>query len=406
MTRSAGPLDAQPAVDPAPLSEAQRIGAIDALRGVALFGVLMVNLTTEFRVSIFRQFVGDDAGTTIWDRLASQFVTTALEMKAFSLFSLLFGIGLAIQFERLSRRSDRTLLIFRRIAVLLALGLIHLFLIWNGDILTEYAVAGFIVLPLLYAPTPAVAGVTVVSLAFYAVMPLLKLPIPFPSHHWIRHHLAEAAIAYGHGNLGRVVAFNAAEVRSLVSLHLFVLPRTIGLFGAGIWLWRVKFFDAKLHALALPLALAALLFGLLLTRWASSSSPPPFSEVASQLAPMTLAAGYSGAVLWLGTSKRTAQMVMWAAPLGRMAFTNYVAQSLIFGWIFFGYGLALFNRLPWAQAFGLGLAVYVLQVVASGFWLRRFLFGPLEWLWRSAMYGRLQPMRKSRLRTENKTVAV
>jgi uncharacterized protein len=83
----------------------------------------------------------------------------------------------------------------------------------------------------------------------------------------------------------------------------------------------------------------------------------------------------------------------WAGPLGRTAFTNYLLQSFIFGWIFYGYGLGLFGTLGIAAALVLGVAVYAVQVVLSSWWLRRFRFGPVEWLWRTLMYGTVQPMR-------------
>jgi uncharacterized protein len=81
--------------------------------------------------------------------------------------------------------------------------------------------------------------------------------------------------------------------------------------------------------------------------------------------------------------------VAWAAPLGRTAFSNYLLQSIIFGFIFFGYGLGLFNRLSSSKAFILGLTVYLAQAAMSALWLRRFEFGPVEWLWRALMYGRM-----------------
>jgi uncharacterized protein len=76
-----------------------------------------------------------------------------------------------------------------------------------------------------------------------------------------------------------------------------------------------------------------------------------------------------------------------------MAFSNYLAQSLVFGWIFFGYGLGLFGRLGASQAMLLGIAVYIAQVLISHWWLKRFRFGPMEWLWRTLMYGVRQPWR-------------
>ena len=137
---------------PKPIDPARRIDAIDALRGIALFGVLAINLVMGFRVSIFEQFlVAKTIGSQI-DRAVETILTLGIDLKAFALFSLLFGVGLAIQFERLAASPRRAQLLVRRLAVLLAIGLVHLCLIWYGDILTEYALAGLIVLPLLWGP--------------------------------------------------------------------------------------------------------------------------------------------------------------------------------------------------------------------------------------------------------------
>ena len=122
-----------------------RIESIDVVRGVALFGVLIVNLITGFRVSIFQQFLGTTSAEANADHVVERIVSLAFEFKAICLFALLFGLGLAIQFDRLGQHGRPLYWLFRRLAVLLAFGLIHLLLIWNGDILTEYALAGLIV---------------------------------------------------------------------------------------------------------------------------------------------------------------------------------------------------------------------------------------------------------------------
>src|SRR3954471_6578005 len=134
-----------------PVAPRDRIEAVDAVRGVALFGVLIVNLVTEFRVSIFQQFLASTACSEA-DRLAERIVAVGFESKAFCLFSLLFGVGLAIQFDRLSATGRPLYWLARRLAVLLAFGLVHLLFIWNGDILTEYALAGFAVLAFVVLP--------------------------------------------------------------------------------------------------------------------------------------------------------------------------------------------------------------------------------------------------------------
>jgi uncharacterized protein len=92
----------------------------------------------------------------------------------------------------------------------------------------------------------------------------------------------------------------------------------------------------------------------------------------------------------------TERLLSAFAPMGRMAFTNYLMQSVVFGLVFFGYGLGQFGRMGAAQAFALGLAVYVVQLYLSSWWLRRYRFGPIEWLWRTLMYGSVQPMRMAR----------
>src|SRR5947209_10535634 len=136
---------------PSPIEPSERIGNIDILRGIALFIVLLINAATEFRVSIFDQLRPGPPATGPIDQVAETIVL-ALHTKGFILFSFLFGVGLAIQFDRLAGNDRRFALMLRRIAILLAIGLTHLFLIWNGDILTEYAIVGFAVLPFLYGP--------------------------------------------------------------------------------------------------------------------------------------------------------------------------------------------------------------------------------------------------------------
>jgi uncharacterized protein len=110
---------------------------------------------------------------------------------------------------------------------------------------------------------------------------------------------------------------------------------------------------------------------------------------------VALALGYGAALMALAQLSITRRFVSAFAPMGRMAFTNYVMQSIIFGLIFFGYGLGQFGRMGAVKALVIGLAVYGVQLVLSQWWLRRYCFGPLEWLWRTLMYGAAQPMSKA-----------
>jgi len=231
-----------PTVAPSPptaIAPNDRIATIDILRGLALFGVLMVNLVTEFRISIFEQFVPPGPTESPTDRFLDAFVSYALGMKSFALFSLLFGIGLAIQFDRLARRERPLYWLRRRLLILLGFGLFHLLFIWNGDILTEYALAGLLVLPLIREDKETLAICSLGLFGFYLAMPALHLPIYWPDTETFAHHVEAANRVYGDGGLVQVWRFSLGEMKMIFSLHEFVFPRTLALFLLGASIWRL-----------------------------------------------------------------------------------------------------------------------------------------------------------------------
>ncbi|MGH8234934.1 MAG: DUF418 domain-containing protein [Rhodanobacteraceae bacterium] len=221
-----------------PVATTDRIYAIDILRGIALFGVLAVNLVNEFRVSLFQQFLPFQPPVPPLDSAIGHFISMFLEMKAFALFSILFGVGLAIQSERLARSGSRLRLLVRRLVVLLMIGLVHLLLIWNGDILVEYALAGFVALPFLSMSARSTAFAATGLLALYVIMPALSLPISWPSVAWLQHHVLEANRVYATGTYEKIIRFSWNELPYILSLHEYVFPRTLGLFLVGMLAWR------------------------------------------------------------------------------------------------------------------------------------------------------------------------
>jgi uncharacterized protein len=389
---------------PKPVSSSDRIDAIDVLRGLALFGVLAMNIVTIFRVSIFAQFLPSDEPAGVLDRAVSATLTVAVDFKALALFSLLFGVGLAIQFERLGANARRTTLLLRRLAVLLAIGLVHLYLIWNGDILVEYALAGFVVLPFLFGPRWLLASAALLLLGLYVTLPLLPPIVRLPGARALAAHVADATRVYSTGGFFDVLAFRIHEVRTVFPLHVWVFPRTVALFLLGATVWRsgIVRHASSYRRLLFGFAIAAILLG------AGSELAAAGHELfdwpslghwrfpTERLGAVVLALGYAAVVIAAVSLPGGRRVLGWAAPLGRMAFTNYLAQSVICGCIFYGYGLGLFGRLGVAETLAIGIIIYVAQVVFSAWWLHRFRFGPVEWLWRSCMYGVLQPMRAGR----------
>ena len=164
----------------APVAAAERLDSLDALRGLALLGVLAINLETGFRVSFFQQFLVRPPDPRL-DGWINRFLQVFVDLKALAIFSLLFGIGLAIQHERLAGNSRRLILLLRRLLALLAFGLIHLFLILNGDICDHYANSRFEA-----DPKHRDFKVEVESVRFFL--------------HGLRKRFPNAQIVYKHGN--------------------------------------------------------------------------------------------------------------------------------------------------------------------------------------------------------------
>jgi uncharacterized protein len=349
----------------------QRILAIDVVRGVALFGVLVVNVITEFRVSLFQQFLSGDEGAV------ERIVDFALESKAIVLFSLLFGVGLAIQHERLRATGRATYFLVRRLIALLAFGLLHLLFIWNGDILTEYAFAGFVVLPFLRLPAEGLgkAALFFVLLFFLA---FVWQPVALPDAATLSRHIANATDVYAHGSYAEIWRFSLEELRLMLPLHVNVFPRTVALMLLGAAIWKS---GVLLNRSTTLFAVLATLAGLGLT-----AMDRPLI-VSATMAPIVLALGYGALVYAIASWGSAAFVLTPLAALGRMAFTNYVLQSVVFSFVFFGYGAGQFGKMGAGQALVLGVAVYVAQVILSTIWLRHFRHGPLEWLWRFLMYG-------------------
>jgi uncharacterized protein len=381
-----------------PVATSERAVALDAVRGVALFGVLAVNLLTQFRVSLFAQFLppsGAVASARGADHVVGRVVAIGLEWKAFTLFSLLFGVGLAAQHERLRGRGVAfATYAARRLGFLLVLGLVHLFVIWNGDVLTLYAVIGAVTAPLLRLRVRWLLGLAV-AMFVVQVLPL-PFPPPFASFQALQRHVVEAKQIYGYGTFADALSFRVREVRPIGALLSWTTPRTLGLFLLGACAWREGLFRGERRTLLRIVAVVGIACGLALG-WALATQAIDFRswrDAANAWSSIVLALGYGAAMLVAFARPspwRSALSVL--APVGRMALTSYLTQSIVLEALFYGWGLGLFGRIGEATGALMALAIFTVQAVVSAAWLRRYRFGPVEWLWRSFTYGAWQPMR-------------
>lgn len=390
-----------------PTSAQERYVTLDVLRGLALFGVLLVNLETLFRVSLFEQILHFHTDPGPWNHVVDVLLAGLLEFKAVSLFSLMFGVGSAIQAERAAARGvNVTRFLVRRYAVLLALGLCHLLLIWNGDILVLYAVCGLLIVPFRRLPASMLAalGAAVIVLPYVA-----DLPIRFPTDEAMQAQAVAATHVYGSGTFSDILAFRVRETGGfIVPLLLSSVPQTAGLMLCGMAAWRAGVVrEPQRHT-----RLLGTLFVCAFAIGATATSLHVFSQSTGRRLPIPsgllrlcsfipLAFSYAaGLLLWMTPARvtgRVTRVTALFASLGQMALTNYLTESVVLGVIFYGYGFGLFGRMGSAPAASIGIALYTGQLFFSRLWLRHYRFGPVEWLWRSLTYGRLQPMRINEL---------
>lgn len=382
-----------------PAAPGERHPLIDALRGMSLFGVLMVNLETVFRVPLLEHILKAASGPSQADRIVDLLVAAFLEFKAVTIFSFLFGVGIGIQSERCGSRdvNIRTFLL-RRLGWLLVIGTAHLLFVWNGDILALYAVCGFLLLPALSLPWPVVFAI---GTAAILVPEFVAFGLPLPSGQGAASLIAQAREAYGHGSYLTIARFRWHETGSLiVPLLIAILPRTVGLMYWGMAAWRSGILrQPEKHKGKLLMSLAVgISFGVTATAnhsWAtlSGNAPWPVLPEPNFSTPILVALAYASAILlWLKPDR--ASSFPGFAATGQMALTNYLLQSIVLGFVFYGYGLGLSGQIGSASAACIGLLLYIAQIQISRIWLGCFRFGPLEWLWRSLTYGRRQPMRR------------
>ena len=270
-------------------------------------------------------------------------------------------------------------------------------LIWNGDILTEYALAGLLVLPLLSMRSFPLFVVGLGLLALHAAGPILLYSIPWPDAATLRQHVAFANQIYSSGSFAEIWRFSLKELPLLLPLHLSVFPRTLALFLLGAFFWRVGLLKRP-HEFrhSMILAIIGIAGGTAMTAagaFGFHMGTGAFRAIES-LAPVVLALGYGAAVIALTQLSVTGRLLSVFAPMGRMAFTNYLMQSVIFAFIFYGYGFGQFGQMSATTALAVGIAVYIGQLLLSAWWLRCHHFGPIEWLWRTLMYGVAQPMQR------------
>lgn len=399
-----------------PIQAKERIEVLDAIRGFALLGILIVNMAWYSSPALYAEILGKTIWTGFWDTMTSSFINLFVQGKFYSMFSFLFGLGFAIFFERAKERTAKPKrLFYRRLFILLLIGLIHAFFIWYGDILVTYAIVGFL-LPLFFYRKPKILikwaislfGIFILFLAF--VMGLLALGRMFnesamtdalqPFYTDMESRITNSFQAYGQGTFSEIMAQRASDTLfafNQVFTGIFVI---FPLFLFGLYAGKKRIFqniEANL-SLIRKVWIWSLVIGLTMSIVKFIFKNLMGADFYSFYTVIHTCSGFLGdtglcfffmtSIILLYQNRKWQLKFKPLTYMGRMALSNYLFQSIICTTIFYSYGLGLYGKVGTALGLALSIVIFIIQTFISKYWLRYYQFGPVEWVWRSLTYGK------------------
>jgi uncharacterized protein len=398
-----------------PVTEKERIVSIDVLRGFALLGILPMNIQYFSMISAAYMnptTYGDLHGANLWVWVLCHVLA---DEKFMAIFSMLFGAGILLMTSRVEAAGKRSApLHYRRMGWLTLFGLAHAYLLWSGDILFTYGMCGMVVyLCRKWKPR----RLLIVGLLTLAVAPAILTGEGIWSRHWTLKQVQTASeqlwaptpamvanevVAYRGSwtEQMRVRAVDSAQMQT-VFFVLFTFWRAAGLMLVGMALFQWGVFRARLRRPDYwTMVFAAVCVGIPLTLFGTARDFASGWEFRNSFfygmqfnywASLLVCTGWVGAVMLACQSVRMIPVTRRLASIGRMAFTNYILQTLICTTLFYGHGFGLFGKVERVGQLGIVFIIWAVQLTLSPIWLEHFLFGPLEWLWRSLTYWSWEP---------------
>ncbi len=405
-----------------PYLKSERHEFIDLLRGFALLGILMVNMPL-----MNAPFMAQYGELALWTDPANHashwIILFFFTGKFYTIFSMLFGIGFYFFLRKADETGKSVLPVFRRrLGWLLAIGILHVVLFWYGDILVFYALFGFIMILfrkvsnralIIWAIVIILIPISITILLTLFIKMAMSMPEAaaamqesFAGADENMRLMTENALAiYPNGSFGEIVSVRLKEYSNVLGGLIFFFPNVLAMFLVGMVLARKKVFEnleeskpffKKLLIISLPIALIG---NFMLAHFGLKSS---YISVDWNTVGFIVGQGVGGPAMSFvyisllahcyhrGYFRKLSQMII---KTGRMALTNYLMQSVIATTIFFSYGFGLYGKVNVWQGMLLTLSIYTIQVLWSEYWLNRYRFGPMEWLWRTLTYGKKQKMR-------------
>ncbi|QJD80626.1 DUF418 domain-containing protein [Spirosoma rhododendri] len=432
-----------------PVSQAERIQTIDILRGVALLGILLMNIPFFALGDNFDDsFRSDPTNVNFW---VYAVITILFEGKMRALFSMIFGVGIILFMARKEQAGQSaTGLFFRRMGWLVLFGLIdsHV-LLWMGDILYYYGIIGMIAFwfrrmkPLYLAlsvPLVAVVGFALITVQFHQDIRNKRLAFLSAENAQQRGQILTAsqqqaittwqeakkqffpdkAEAAEHTRLMKspnyftVASRYRQEVLNYQTNYLLPYipdPLALMLLGMALYKWgfvtgqlpRRRYWQTMLLGYGFGLPLVTFSFYYSYQHYPTSerflayleTHPIIWTSLIYSFQRILLVMAHASLVILLVKSGAVQGLLNRLGAVGQMAFTNYVMHTLICTFVFYGYGLNQYDEWQFYQLYFLVAAIWTLQLIISPIWLRYYQFGPLEWAWRSLTYWQRQPMRRA-----------
>lgn len=394
----------------APLPQSDRILSMDLLRGIAVLGILIMNIqhfSMPQAAYINPTAYGDLTGLNKWIWIISHVLASE---KFMSIFSMLFGAGMLLFTERAELKGNNSALLhYRRMGWLLLFGLLHAYLLWSGDILVSYSLCGMLVFLFRNKrPFPLIG----IAVAFFLVPIMLELYFAWTIPYWPEETMQFTMDSWKPGqetlqhylDVYRSGWWDQMELRVPGSIFMqtgyffmesFWQVMALMLLGMALYKWGF-FSGGRSSSFYLRISLIGLLSGYMLSglgvwlnfrnQWTMEFSMFPGSEF-NYVGSVGVAMGYSALVMLFSKAPGGTGIKAMLSAVGRMAFSSYILMTLLCTFIFNGHGLGLYGSIERKYQILMVPAIWILILIFSSLWLRRFRYGPLERIWRALTYG-------------------
>ncbi len=393
-----------------PINLKNRIHSLDLIRGFAVLGILIMNITSFSQINMAYMNPTIGAGLEGYNQYFHGFNYIFADTRFMSIFSMLFGAGVVLFTQRIEAKGKRVAALhYKRMFWLLLFGLIHAYFIWVGDVLVAYAICGSLV---FFFRKKSIRTLFIMAVILF----LIPLSLNFMTYYGMPEEALESTFAFFYPSTEQI----ALETEIMQGSYLEQMPlrlenalglqtlvfmietfwRTSAMMLLGMILYRKGILSGdKSTAYYKKMIWVGFVPGLILSSiglsqvYTSEWSGAYVMNIGANskfISGLFMALGYIGLVIWIYKKEIFKKLQNRLQATGRMAFTNYIGMSIICTFIFNGHGLGLFGTFDRLQQFLIVIAVWVIMLIISPLVLKIHQFGPLEWLWRKLTYFSFQ----------------